>query len=110
MKNMVGKINTLLYQKELTCFELSRMTGIANTTLSNLLKGRTDKFDIVKLKTICDVLGCSLDYLMNDEIEQLETINDVDILLQKISTVPKDRRDAMIKKLESEVDFFIKNY
>lgn len=67
MNNMVDKINKLMDEKEISCLELSKMTGIANSTLATLLKGRTDKFDIVKLKKICQVLGCSLDYLMNDD-------------------------------------------
>lgn len=69
MNMMVSKLNKLIDEKGWTCLELSKKTGIANTTLSTLLKGRTDKFDIVKLKKICEALGCSLDYLMNDDYE-----------------------------------------
>ena len=72
MEDMVNKLNKLMAEKGLTCMELSKKTGIANTTLSTLLKGRTDKFDIVKLKKICQVLGCSLDYLMNDDSYDIE--------------------------------------
>lgn len=69
MRNLVIKLNRLMAEKGYNCLELSKKTGIANTTLSTLLKGRTDKFDIVKLQKICDVLNCSLDYLMNDDID-----------------------------------------
>lgn len=69
MKKLVAKLNNLLELKNMNCYELSKKTGIANTTLNTLLKGGTDKFDIVKLKKICEVLGCSLDYLMDDNID-----------------------------------------
>ncbi len=69
MKNLVSKLNNLMIEKDINCLELSKRTGIPNTTLSTLLKGRTDKFDIVKLQKICDVLNCTLDYLMNDNID-----------------------------------------
>lgn len=71
MKHLVDKINKLMEEKEMTCLELSKRTGIPNTTLSTLLKGRTDKFDIAKLQKICDVLNCSLDYLMNDNCDRV---------------------------------------
>lgn len=70
MKNLVQKLNMLMKEKGYSCLELSKKTGIPNTTLTTLLKGRTDKFDIVKLKKICEILGCSLDYLMNDSIDE----------------------------------------
>lgn len=70
MKKLVAKLNSLMELKNINCYELSKKTGIANTTLNTLLKGGTDKFDIVKLKRICEVLGCSLDYLMDDSIDE----------------------------------------
>lgn len=68
MKKLVSKLNSLMELKEISCYELSKKTGIANTTLDTLLKGKTDKFDIIKLQKICKVLGCSLEYLMNDDV------------------------------------------
>lgn len=70
MKKLVQKLNMLMEEKGYSCLELSKKTGIPNTTLTTLLKGRTDKFDIVKLKKICEILGCSLDYLMDDNIDE----------------------------------------
>lgn len=72
MKMLVSKLNSLMELKNINCYELSKKTGIANTTLNTLLKGGTDKFDIVKLKRICEVLGCSLDYLMDDNINEYD--------------------------------------
>lgn len=69
MEKIVLKLNKLMQDKEITCLELSKKTGIPNTTLSTLLKGRTDKIDIVKLRTICEALGCSLDYILNDNYD-----------------------------------------
>ena len=107
MKNMVYKLNKLMEEKELSCLELSKRTEIANTTLSTLLKGRTDKFDIVKLQKICKVLGCSLDYLMNDEVvddtngyyidseaaeyaQEIATNKDLKMLFDAARTIKKD--------------------
>ena len=69
MEKIILKLNKLMQDREITCLELSKKTGIPNTTLSTLLKGRTDKIDIVKLRTICETLGCSLDYILNDNYE-----------------------------------------
>lgn len=71
MTRLVEKLNTLMKNKDLTCLALSHITGIPNTSLSTLLKGRTDKIDVVKLKKIADALGCSLDYLMNDDCDDI---------------------------------------
>lgn len=68
MKNMVLKLKRLMYEKGMTCSELSKRTGIANTTLAALINGKTDKIDIVKVRKICEVFGCSMDYLVNDDI------------------------------------------
>ena len=58
-----------MFEKGIKASELSRVTGIPYTTLSVFLKGKTDKIDIVKLQTICNALDCSLDYLLNDEVD-----------------------------------------
>ena len=71
MKHLIDKINNLMEEKGITCLDLSKRTGIPNTTLSTLLKGRTDKFDIVKLQKVCDALHCSLNYLMDDNCEKI---------------------------------------
>jgi len=71
MKLLVNKIIKLMEEREMTCLELSKQTGIPNTTLSVLLKGRTDKIDIIKLRKICDILNCSLNYLMDDNCDQV---------------------------------------
>lgn len=69
MKRMNEKLNKLMFEKGIKASELSRITGIPYTTLSVFLKGKTDKIDIVKLQTICNALDCSLDYLLNDEVD-----------------------------------------
>lgn len=70
MEKIVTKLNKLMQERGMNCVDLSKKTGIPNTTLSTLLKGRTDKIDIIKLRTICECLGCSLDYVINDNIEE----------------------------------------
>ena len=54
-------------EKGLKTSDLSRITGIPYTTLSEFIRGKKNKFDIQKTKEICNALGCSLDYLLDDE-------------------------------------------
>nr|WP_302596427.1 XRE family transcriptional regulator [uncultured Cellulosilyticum sp.] len=120
MNNMVNKINDLLEQKGISCLELSRMTGIANTTLSTLLKGRTDKFDVVKLNKICAALNCTLDYLMDDSIsdyipksEGELVVTDKDekdllVLFREAKDAPAEVKKQILNQVESSIDIYLK--
>lgn len=120
MNNMVSKINNLLEQKGISCLELSRMTGIANTTLSALLKGGTSKIDIVKLNKICKALNCTLDYLMDDNVTEYEPKNnneftaknkaekDILTLFRSSEDIPDEIKEQIINQFKSNIEFYMK--
>ena len=67
--NMIGeKVKLLLNKNGMTAKDLSVATKIPNTTLADLLKGRTKNLSIQNAQKICTVLNCTLDYLVDDSV------------------------------------------
>lgn len=61
------KILILLEGSGMKQKELASSVNISQSALSDLLNGKTKKLDIQKAKDISKILGCSLDYLLDDE-------------------------------------------
>ncbi len=61
------KILLLLEGSGMKQKELASSVNISQSALSDLLNGKTKKLDIQKAKDISKILGCSLDYLLDDE-------------------------------------------
>ena len=62
------KLKNLIENSGLTMSEISTKTDIPNSTLSGILNGKFKNVSIQRLKLICDVLDCSLDYLLDDNV------------------------------------------
>ena len=60
------KILLLLEGSGMKQKELASSVNISQSALSDLLNGKTKKLDIQKAKDISKILGCSLDYLLDD--------------------------------------------
>ena len=65
---IVDKINILKNAKGLNNSTLAQLAGISNSTLTEILKGRTAKIPIQSLISIAKVLDCTVEYLYNDNI------------------------------------------
>ncbi len=61
----IDRIKKLKNEKKITNERLSEMTGIPLGTLSKLMAGISDSPKLSNIVTIADVLGCSLDYIVN---------------------------------------------
>lgn len=61
------KILLLLEGSGMKQKELASSVNISQSALSDLLNGKTKKLDIQKAKDISKILGCSLDYLLDDD-------------------------------------------
>ncbi|MDP4267604.1 MAG: helix-turn-helix transcriptional regulator [Bacteroidota bacterium] len=102
------KITLLRKQKNLSQVELAEQVGITRDSI-----GKYERNDIVptieKAKKMADLLGVSLDYLVDEkEISPIETILDKDMIfrIKQINKLPEKDRD----KILSIVDAFIRDY
>lgn len=63
------KIKLLLQEKNMQAKELAEKIGIPPSTLSELVNGKTKKVSIQNGILIARELGCSVDYLVDDNIK-----------------------------------------
>ena len=55
-----------------TKYWLSKQTGIAGSTISNLCNGKTTRIDFSVLQTICDALNCTInDIIIADDEDEI---------------------------------------
>lgn len=73
--NIGQKITDLLESNNMKQKDLAQLVKISPSALSDLLNGKTKKLDIQKAKDISKVLGCTLDYLLDDNCIN-QTTND----------------------------------
>ena len=70
MNNISKKIKFILANEKLSEYQLSKITGIARSTIYNLANGDTKKISSVVAKKICDHFpNYPFDYLTNDSID-----------------------------------------
>lgn len=66
--NMVkNRILYLCEEKKMTINKLATESGVAPSTIKNILYGKSQNPGIVTLKMLCDGLGISLDEFFNTE-------------------------------------------
>lgn len=74
MDEIIRRIKNELIKKQMNAKDLATQTGIPYTTLTDTLKGKTKELSIQKAKLISEVLGITLDYLIEGKEGQTETI------------------------------------
>ncbi len=77
MNALSGKIKTLQRQRDLKNIELAKLAGIPNSTLADILKGKTARVSVQNLKSLAAALDCSVDYLLDERPD--DAIGAVDI-------------------------------
>ena len=65
---MQEKLFALMADKNITAAALARETGIPNSSLADILKGKTEKIAIAKIFPLAKYFDCSVDYLVLNEI------------------------------------------
>ena len=70
---VVNRIKELILQKHVTVSSLAQMSGLAPTTLKNVLSGVSRNPGIVTIKKICDGLDITLnDFFDTEEFRNLD--------------------------------------
>ena len=68
-----NRILTLCEEKRMTINKLATESGVAPSTIKNILYGKSQNPGIVTLKMLCDGMGISLiDFFDTDEFRTLE--------------------------------------
>lgn len=65
MNEIIERIKKRLTEKGMNAKELSIASGIAYSTLSDILKGKTKELSVQKAKAIAEVLDMTLDFLID---------------------------------------------
>ena len=69
MENYIDRIKKLKNERKITNQRLSELTGIPIGTLSKILAGISDSPKIDNIISICEALGCSIDYVVTGREE-----------------------------------------
>lgn len=99
------KISKLKKLKRLSQVDLSNATGISRDAISKYERG--DAIPSVEYaKRIADVLGVSLDYLVNEEDKEEVLDNEAVVRIREIQKLPSDEKD----KIFSVIDALIRDF
>lgn len=106
------KLRNLIDDSGLTISEISNKTDIPNSTLSGILNDKFQNISIQKVKLICDVLDCSLDYLLDENISnkkyglnQLELNESHKRLISIFDKLDYNYKELSLKQLQTLLDF-----
>ena len=64
------KLDNLMKEHNINKAELARASGIPYTTIDGFYKRGTNNTKLSTLKKLCAYFNCSLDYLINDDIDK----------------------------------------
>lgn len=105
----------LLLKYGLTAYQVSKATGIPQSTLSTW-KAKRNRISNENAEILCRYFGISLDQLMGVNKEENEsefqakndTERKVIMLCRKVGDAPQEERDAIISQFESTIDMYLK--
>ena len=86
--------------------EVASKTGIPNSTLSEIVNGKHKNLSIQKALLICEVVGCSLDYLIDGRQDSdpadvdTKSRNNVNRALEIFESLNPDLQEYAIKQLQ----------
>ena len=83
------RIKSLKRQQKITNEHLSELTGIPLGTLSKILAGFNDSPKLANISAICQVLGCSIDYIITGEPDNVNNYLLADDEIRLIETYRK---------------------
>ena len=90
--NIPERIEAVMKEHKVSRYKLSKETGIAYTTITQILNGRTKNPQVAALQKIADYFDMPLDYFTNEETEDSDQAPEW--------ATAKDKRD--FKKLLEE--------
>ena len=65
MESYLDRIKALKNQRKMTNDQLSELAGIPLGTLSKILAGMSDSPKLSNIVSICNALGCSVEYIVS---------------------------------------------
>ena len=114
MKEIIDKLFTIMDNKNITAYQVSKATGIGQTTISSWKNGSKPAID--KFIKVIQYIGISADELfelkpITEKLEILEikqevTQNKIDNLTFRVATI-EHNQNKEFKKLNDEVDTLI---
>lgn len=75
-KAVINRIKQIIKDKGLTQYQLSKITGISQSTLSTVLSGTTETLKLTTLYEICSGLNIEFSDFFNVDYLKLENIED----------------------------------
>ena len=72
--SFTDKLDALMAEKGINKSILSKESGIPYTTIAGFYSKGTDNVKLSKLKKLSSYLGCSIDYLADDNQDEISTI------------------------------------
>lgn len=104
------KIKYLAIKNNISMSEISSKTKIPNSTLSDIINGRTKNLSIQKAKLICDVIGCSLDYLLDNKSQNYTALTIENSILEKYNFLDEKGKYFIDRLLDEEYKRCLKEY
>ncbi len=75
--NFLEKLDFLLVQRNMNKLQLSKATGIPYTTIDSFYKKGYDNIKLSTLLKLSNYFQCTLDYLVDDNSEEINNITDI---------------------------------
>lgn len=90
----------LLQERGVTAYQVSKATGVAQSSLSDWKSGKS-KPKYEKLKKIADYFGVSIDYLLGEEQKEKPTVDNDGLTTKDRRDVARDLEKMMAELKES---------
>lgn len=97
MKRLVDKLNQAIADQDTNQSKLARQTGVAQTTISDILSGKKKNLRIDHVWPIARALGLPLEFLLDDEQEKpgVAMTPEERLLIERLRDDRISVRDAM---------------
>lgn len=105
MDSYIDRIKKMKNERKITNQRLSEMTGIPIGTLSKILAGISDSPKLANIISICDALGCSIDYIVTGREENPNNylLDDGEIqLIENYRTLDDHGKELVVLVLNKE--------
>ena len=111
METYIDRIKQIKSQKKITNDRLSEMTEIPLGTLSKILAGISDSPKLANIVSICEALGCSVDYILTGIPENTNNYtleeNEID-LIEDLRRLDAHSRELVAMVIAKEAERCVK--
>lgn len=97
--NTLERIRQLLHERGWTVYKLSKLSGVSQSTLSNMFNRNNDP-SISTLEDICRAFGITLSQFFANEGELVALNKEQAEMLEKWSTLTSEQKNALLKLLK----------